>query len=282
MIASLYIDAVQILPEDDLSVGGLLSISGLGSPSPRREVISRARSHGEIDMTQYYSGRVLSLAGFTYGPDMATANSRFDTLKAALQLGTDHTLKFTRIGQPEEMVLCRVASSVDSSMEGASQIVKWAVDLFAPDPRIYASALQTVSYFPSAGGVGEGIDFDIDFPISFPGAVLTSMSATNAGTFPTSPVFTITGPVTNPIIDNITSGLSLYTQGLVMNAGDQVVVDMAARTLSIAGVVRMDYVDSSQTNWFDLIPGSNNLRLRGSSVSAGITALSVSFRDARI
>lgn len=284
MISTLYIDDLQILPDDGSNIGGLISIDGLGSPSPKKETISRSRAHGEIDLTLYYTGRVLSLVGYIYGPDMPTINTKLDTFKSKLQLGSDHLLKFRRLGMADdEQLAVRVASSVDIGMQsGAVQAIKWSMDLLAPDPRLYTSTERSGSYDPTAGAAGSGFSFPLVFPLVFAGDALTHLELTNQGNFPTPGVFTIEGPVTNPALDNDTTDQTFSTKGLILASGESAIIDMSRKSFSVQGVNRMDFVDSADTVWFDLIPGVNEMRLRGSGMSGGVTTLSATFHDARI
>lgn len=282
MIETLHIDGLQLLPDTGAGVGGLLGISGLGSPAPRPERVLKSRAHGEVDLTALYGGRVIGLLGYCYGPDMATAHSNFDILKNSVKLGSTHLLKFRRIGQAvDEQVSVRVASAVESPFAGASMQIKWSVELFAADPRIYSSTLNQGDYDPTTAGTA-GVELPLVFPLDFLGSGLSNLIVSNGGNFPTEPTFTISGPIVNPIIDNDTSGESLFTSGLTMIAGDSAVVDMAAKTFLLNGALRMDYVLAGTSKWFSLQPGETSLRLRGSGTSGGQTNLLVTFRDAKI
>lgn len=281
MISEAYIDSIQILP--DTGDHGLSSIGGLGSPSPRRDTISRPRAHGDIDFTRYYEGRVISLSGYTFGPTMEEANTKFDLLKAELLLGTDHLFRFRRIGMAEdEQLVVRAASAIDTELSGASMLIRWGVDLLAPDPRIYSASEKSGDYDPVAAGSGTGVVFPLVFPLVFAGVATTHLTVENSGNFSTPPIFTVSGPVTNPIIDNDTTGESIQTSGLTLAAGETIVIDVGRRVLEVAGVARMDYLDAGNTEWFELSPGSNDLRLRGGSMVLGQTSLAVTFHDARI
>lgn len=282
MIESMYLDSLQLLPHSDSNPHGVTSVDGLGSPSPRQDVHPRSRAHGSTDYTAYYSSRVISLSGFTYGATMSAANTSFDLLKAAMALGSDHTLKMLRIGQTDdETMVVRVASELAGIFAGASNVVKWSVDLLAADPRIYGLTTRTDVYDPTSSP-GSGLMLPLVFPLEFVGSSSSHLTLTNQGNFNTPPVFTIEGPIVNPILDNDTTGKSFYTSGLTMSAGDSIVVDMASRLLTVGGVNRLDYVDAALSYWFELQPGINLIRLRGSGMAAAQTSLAAAFHDARI
>jgi hypothetical protein len=280
-----YVDATKIHDVADAAIKSAISSHTgiLGSPAPRQLVRDRSRYHGSVDHSRWYAARVIELAGRVRGDTVADAQVQLDAFKKAVALGIEHVFKFRRSGFPEdERCVVRVAQQLDVESKPLARTIPWTLVLLASDPRIYGDALKSGSYDPTAGTPGTGIDFPIDFPIVFGTGSGSQLSVSNQGNFETPPVFTITGPVTTPIIDNDTTGESIYTKGLALLAGETAVVDVAKRTLTIAGVSRPDYVDAALTVWFELVVGTNLLRLRGSGMSGGQTQLAVSFRDARI
>lgn len=286
MLSSAYVDATQIHDAPNVA---LTRVSGLGSPPPRRRLVAHSERHGGVDYTKFYEPRVIPLAGEAWTTATVNVTAAFDALKEAFALdGGDVVFKFRRIGMAEdEYVTARVADELDWDINAAETFVKWAVTLIAADPRMYAVATKTGQYDPTTAGSGVGIDFQgtapgIKFPIDFAGTATTHLTVENQGNYPTPPVFTVTGPVTNPIVDNDTLGVSIYTQDLALTSGQTIVIDVEKRTATLAGVDRPDLIDARQTTWFSLVKGPNKLRLRGSGMVAAQTLLQVSFHDARI
>lgn len=287
---------------DTNNVPSWRSIKGLaGSPPPKADTRDRARRHGLVDRTEFYQARlieidnaVLSVArtpdvtGLAIpmaGADTGTLWQALDLLKGSFALGTEHVLTFQRTGMPEaERVTARVAGELTADVShDAPGVILWSVPLLAADPRIYSDTLKTATYQPVAGGAG-GLSFPLSFPLAFsadPSSAL--LNAENDGNFPTPPVWTITGPVTNPQIVDETTGESLFTINLSLLTGEELVIDVAGRDATINDTSRPDVIDASQSTWGELAVGTNVVRLLGTGmdVSAG-TALSVSFRDARI
>lgn len=264
---------------DDWQVPGLRSLTGLGSPAPRQDVIDKAAQHGAIDRTRFYSGRVLEARGIYPGDTVWTA---LDALKGRLALGTAHVLRFRRTGLAEdEQLEVIVASPVDDSSSYEAALVEWGVSLHAPDPRIYTAALRSDSYDPSAAVAGGGVGMPLAFPLVFSSNASGLFEVGNGGNFPTPPVLTITGPVVNPILDNVTTGESIK---LVYSLGesDTVEVDVAARSVTLNGASRPDLLTPQATTWWELHPGTNQLRLRGTGMALGKTELACAYRDARI
>lgn len=281
MLESAYIDDLQIHGGDAY---GIITF-GMGSPAPRAVVDLRPSEHGATDDTRWYGPRAFEVGGRVLGPDTAGLWPLVDALKASLVLGSWHVLKFRRSGLSyDERCLVRVDSAVDIPLVlGSTRMVSFGVSLFAADPRIYTDTQSSSSYDPTTSGTG-GLVFSLDFPLDFDVAAGSAqLVADNEGTIETPPRFVITGPVTNPIIDNDTTGLSIYTTGVALASGDTLVIDVATRTVLLNGTtLRPDLIDVALTTWFSLVPGTNLLRLRGSGMTASATELAVTFRSARI
>lgn len=283
MVEAAYIDDLQVHPPSANGIG-LTALDGMGSPVPRAVSDLRPSDHGATDATQFYGPRNVALIGNVRADSKAALWPIVDQLKAKLRLGSIHTFKFRREGLDyDEQMYVRVDSTVDVPLGlMPSPFVTFGVTLFAADPRIYSTTLVSGTYDPTDSGLG-GLSFPLDFPLDFDVADGSAqLSVDNEGTISSPPVITITGPVTNPIVDNDTSSMSVYTQNLALTAGSSLVLDMAARTVTLDGVSRPDLIDVSLTDWFYIEPGVNLLRLRGSDMASGQTTLSVAFHSARI
>lgn len=278
----LWIDDLQIHP---MAGSWLRTFRGLGSPAPRQVISLHASRHGAMDSTRYYDGRVLELEGqvMDSGGDPAVTWQTFDQLKGKLSLGASRTLRFLRTGlTQDEMIVATVAQVVDQQITtDQGPVINWAASLFAGDPRIYSATVRSGDYDPSASLAGGGINFPLTFPLTFTTTTATQLELVNGGQFATPPVLTIQGPVGNPIVDNDTLGQSIYIN-FTLGSSDQVVVDVAKRTVTLNGASRVDLFDASKSSWWEMPPGTNRIRLRGSGTVTNQTHLSVAYRDASI
>lgn len=278
MLESLFIDDLQ-LHETDTSIIKQRS-KGFGSPPPRPVVRALAERHGVIDDTDLYGPRRFELVGGLFGADSAATWQLFDDLKERLALGSQHVLRFRRKGRSEdERCIVKVASEVGDRI--GYGWLEWDVDLLAADPRVYSAALKSGSYDPTDALTGGGVSFPLAFPLTFSTTTASHLVLLNAGNFKTPPVLTIDGPVANPFLDNDTIGDSIAIAN-VLGANDRIIVDVAARTVTLNGADRRDLISVSQTRWWELIKGTNRIRLRGTGMSAGQTLLTCQYRDARI
>jgi Siphovirus-type tail component, C-terminal domain len=267
------------------SNGVALTTFDLGSPSPRSIIDTRPGQHGATDATRYYGPRLIALGGRVVASTAASLWSNFDDLKGALVAGSTHTLKIVRDGTGiAERCQVRVDGALESPVVAGTvgPIMRFGVTLLAPDPRWYSDTLSQGSYDPTDSGTG-GLTFDLDFELTFNVSSGATLTTDNQGTISTPPYFTVTGPVVNPKITNETTGESIYTTGLALSTGATVEIDVANRRCLLGGTTsRPDLIDSSLTEWFELQPGINQLRMTGSGMSASATNLAVSYRSARI
>lgn len=281
MIVEAYVDGTQIHggPSD-------IAISTFARSVPPRIVRDlRPDQHGEVVSTRHYGAAVYSLTGFVRGATVAAAHETFDELRRLLVLnGEDHTFTFRREGFDfDEQFAFRLNGNIDAPWSSSSRLIRWGCELVSADPRLYSATEVSASYDPEEEGFG-GLFFPLEFPLDF-GVDDTSSRLTvdHEGTVPTPPVFVVTGPVTNPIIDNETTGLSIHTTETELASGDTLTFDVASRNVILGGTTsRPDLIDVVPTDWFFIVPGVNQLRLRGDDMALGETELAVTFRNARI
>lgn len=144
------------------------------------------------------------------------------------------------------------------------------VEFWATDPRIYsqASTTQTVT---QAVPSGTGLTFPITFPLSFGGAVVGGQFvATNAGEFAAPWTATIAGPITNPTLENVTTGQTLAFTGSVGSSETLVVSSLDRAVLLNGSASRYSWLVVGSA-WWQLAPGANTVRLAGTSGSGSVS-----------
>lgn len=149
----------------------------------------------------------------------------------------------------------------------------------ASDPKRYA---VTESTSPMVGlpspGIG-GLTFPLTFPLTFgtPGTP-GSVTVTNAGEVPTWPVYTLTGPITGPVITTGASTLR-FASDFELELGQTAVIDSDTRSILINGVARPDVL--VQREWAYLPKESSTVvTFSGQGVYDPAAGLVVSWRPA--
>lgn len=250
----------------------------------RRVQEDKRNRNGIIDRTRpLYGSQTIDLAGYVDAGSPGASETAFDVLEGYLTAEGAHTFRFRRLGLTEdEQVTFTLGDGPDAPAEGyAGRTVKYSVTLVGADPRVYSATLKSSSYDPTGSLSGGGMTLPMVFPLTFSSTTATELYLSNQGQTPTPPIFTVKGPVANPIIDNDTTAESIYLL-YTLGAADTVIIDVAARTVTLNGAIRQDLFDASRSKWFELGRGETRVRLRGSNMAAGQTLLTVTFRDARV
>ena len=262
----------------------LAEIEGLADqPDLRTSDRTRLRRHGMLPGDDFLDGRAVTVELEVNGVDDADFASRMAALKLALSPGgSEAPLSFKIPGvagggvrrmnaRPRKLAL---PITVERYLLGR---MPRAVVLFeATDPRLYDDSQSSAS--TALAATPSGHTWNNTWNLSW-GSSGTSGSifAINSGTFPTPPLFRIDGPVTNPSIENITTGETLGFTNLTLGAGEWLDVDTDARTVLLGGTSsRFEKLTTAQ--WFDLRPGTTELRFRGTT--AGSPLLTVYWRSA--
>lgn len=143
------------------------------------------------------------------------------------------------------------------------------VEFHCTDPRIYSDTLSTstVTQATSSGG----LVMPALAPLAFGGtATGGQFVATNTGEFFAPWTATISGPVTNPRIENVTTGQTVSFTGTVA-AGETLAVSSLDRTVILNGTASRYSWLTAGSSWFDLPAGNSTIRFAGVSGSGQMT-----------
>jgi hypothetical protein len=266
---------------------GFVSANGLvDQPELRTNDRTRLRRHGLLPGDDFLGGRSVVVELEVFGEDDATFQTNIDALKAALAPGSDEAVLAFQVpgvagggvrrlnARPRKLNLPIEVNRFFYRMPIA------AVEFFATDPRIYDDTEQSLStgLEASVAGLSWNLTWNLNWGGSSTG---NSFNATNSGTFSTPFTVRFDGPVTNPIIENVTTGEKLALtadSGLVLGSGEFVELDTEARTVLLGGTASRYSKLSSDSTWFDLPPGSTELRFSGTT--SGSPTMTVTFRSA--
>lgn len=283
------------MPTDWTLTFGAITIGGAGSPyqlarltgfheSPEVRTADqiRARAHGLFAGTDFLGGR--SIMAEVEVVAQHPNETIWQAFSAALVPGAgDETtlgVQFPGLASGTAVQVGARVRKLSLPIDRAylnghgSALVEW----YATDPRVYSQTLNTATA-NQATVAGTGVTFPVTFPLSFGGAVSGGqLMATNAGEFTAPWVATISGPIDNPILENITTGQTLAFTGSLI-AGETLVVDSLARSVLLNGTASRYSWLVVGSQWFGVQPGANAIRLAG---TAGSGSVSFSYRSAWI
>jgi hypothetical protein len=260
----------------------ILSVDGLeGLPAIRNQDDNRGYQDGMFSGRDFLGGRTISITFQTFATSGGnSAQTNFNLIQAKLLPQTSGTTPLYFILPPsgEQFVNARVRvlrTSVDPNYTYG--MITSQVEFFCPDPNYYDSTQQSASLSVSAAP-GRTYDRIYNLVYGF-GSSATLTNIVNGGWATTYPVITITGPITNPVVGNVTTGNYLNLSGTITNT-DTLIVDTQNRLITLNGVSARNLLSTG--TWFDAPSGTSQYYLTGSTTTAGLTAATVTWYNAYI
>lgn len=251
------------------------------APNPRTSFSPRPGEHGAFDGPAFLESRVVTITGCAIATSWTAASQARDIIASVCgdpSLGLS-TLIVYATGNPTMQALVRRSAETRTESLGDGILVAFSIILTAPDPRRYSTTLTTQFIGLPQPPTG-GLAFPLVFPLDFGGSLAGGeMSLTNAGTMATWPTWQILGPLTGPVITNVTTGEQLsFDPAFVVPAGQTLTINTDAKTVVLTGINRRDTLFAA--NWFRLLPGTTAIRFTSASGSDPAARLTVSYREA--
>jgi hypothetical protein len=252
---------------------------GTGNAPSRRITEQGPLQHGDTDVDVRLDPRVF-MESFILTP--ASLSDHYTMRSALLAVfrpsATKMNLRWTLDNGAVRQIDCAVIGGPTfSSAEREGFAQKMVVQFRANDPTFY-DPTQNATTFGVGGGAG-AFSFPLSFPVSFGGSTVNQTSTISyAGTWRDYPTIVIVGPITNPIITNVTTGDILDFTGITIIAGDSYTIDCRygfKTIVNAAGTNKIaDLTDASDLATFsleaapDATGGLNDLRVTGTSANA--------------
>lgn len=251
----------------------------VGSPAVRAVTQSRPGQDGEDDTTAHFGAAAVSLQVLLEPAPGRTLTAMVDALRRFCHPAARPFLILERDGSQRRIRLRadQTSSPITSPTHQRVQ-VSWR----APDG-VMESAAEQVGTATATTDMRAGRVYPRSYPLRYASSSpLGAVTVVNDGTAPTWPVLRLYGPVTDPRVENQTTGERLLFTGLSVAAGDWLEVDCRERTVLVNGLPgqsrlsRLSFVDSE---FLTLQPGSNTLRYFPPVFAAG-ARLEVRYRSA--
>jgi hypothetical protein len=264
-------------PYQILSVDGLESLPGI-----RNQDDNRGYHDGMFTGRDFLNGRTISIIFNTFGNNAGSAQSNYNIIQSILLPQTSGTtplfFKFPNSPASEQFVDARVRAlrtTVDPNYTYG--YITSMVEFFCPDPNYYDSNLQTsvMSFSPI---LGRTYNKTFDYNYGGGSSVITT-TISNIGWATTYPTITITGPITNPVIGDLTSGNVLNFTG-TYSALDVLEIDLYNQLVTLNGSAARNLLISG--TWFDAPPGNSLYYFTGTGTLVGTTQATVSWYSAYI
>lgn len=269
-------------PAWQLEIGGLVLGSGtsyqihadgpdgFGLPDLRTSDLPRPQDHGMFFGADFFASRTLAFDVWLLADTAADATVLMDSLLAVWQppAGVDGLAPLTiRLpGLVDRVLYGRPRRLAYNTSRLRAGVVAASLQYEAADPRLYSAtgAIATVD-LPTVAG---GLTWPTGWPLVWGTGSAGGTSVQNDGNFGSRPIVTFHGDLIGLSLENITAGKTFRMQdGYELAADETLVVDFDARTVLLDGTAsRYGDVDSS-SQWWELAPGENQLRLGAHSGS---------------
>lgn len=261
----------------------VLNVDGLeGLPDVSTQDSDRGYNDGMFSGRDFIRGRTLIFQILTLAGGGNSAQANYNTLQANLiiqQQGTTQ-LNFKLSPTDNEYILNGRVRGVKTMVdpEYTYGFIRSQVTIFCPDPRYYSATATNASLSPAPA---LGRTYNRTYNVTYGGGSIgTSTAITNTGDWTTYPTITITGPVTNPTIGNITTNQYITVNYNLANT-DTLVVDLDQKTVTLNGNYARNLI-AGNSQWFGAPPGTSNYYFTGTNTLVGTTTATVTYRSAWI
>lgn len=269
----------------------------------RSSDVPKQGGHGVDTSLAFYGPRDLPFYVQIIAPDRSTLVSMEQTLRRALYLRAAQSyldedgyklIAFTDEDTIAKQTYARIIDPPEFEMvEDTLQRTRLvSFEMRADDPTLYAQtatnddgpeSFQTTTYTLQDGALQTIKDGDLP---TIQDSIFTSVSVSNSGTYDSPPEIIISGPSTNPVVTNQTTGKKMEfskSGGVSLNAGETLTINVASGSIvkTVSGVdtdVSGNMSDDSQ--WIYIQRGTNAFTVEDDTTDDLSAQLSVTFRAA--
>lgn len=253
-------------------------VEGLEAPSVSTSSFNKSGMDGIYVTNQFRRERRITLRGQIIATSTADLKTQRQLLLAALAPSKTNTIldnkvmSFTTLDDSEYRINVQILA-VKMPIENITNS-SFLIDILATDSNIQGEDLHTETIQTRSGG-GHAVPYVL--PVVFEGGVGGSIVINNAGDADSYPTVRLYGPLTNPRIENQTTG-KWISLTLSIEAGSYIEIDMENRTIIQGDMTNRIGVKSDDSRFWYLAPGDNTIVL-SSSVQGEAGYAEVIFRD---
>lgn len=238
-------------------------IEGFDLPGIRTIRGQRSGQSGSYFGAQIYDSRRISIKGTIFSSSVTEALERRREIQMALPLYPERLA--VRILDDDGHAYLLYAQVIDFKMPISRARMKslFKLELEAPDATIYddtgGSGLSAKLHKAVPGGVVMNSTSPVFGFSFFFSAGNPNTSINNSGLIDVSPVITIEGRITNPVLTNVTTGQEFSMEGYSTADDAVTVIDMQNHTAKLNDGNVFGYIADVSEFW-NLAPGTNEIR----------------------
>jgi hypothetical protein len=241
--------------------------------APKTHYEERPTGPGAWWSRSYQSGKPIVVSGYGRAADLAGRERARLQLLGLFVDGGLHTLTYDS-GDSVRTAKVGLNGTPRFAVRRNKTSFGWQLPLFNPDGVMYGATPRTTAAVQSSSLATDGLDWEtgggldwdeggqgLDWGTSGSGGFL---SLDNAGNVEAWPVFTLAGPLIQPVLTDPVTGRQLYYSG-ALSVGQTLVIDTSPqnRSVKLDGVDRFGFMLSAQ--WMSIPPGGQLLLQFGGS-----------------
>jgi len=261
----------------------LVNVSGLESPTVRLPRFNLPGTSGAFISNALYGERAIKIKGVVNAPDGSriTYLSNRTKLINAIAFARDNSdvlhpniLNITLENGQQFAINCYVDTPVAMGFtEDQTDYEEFLITLVSPDATITSSVESSYSISLPIGG---GTTIPTVIPISLAPSSGGVTVVNNIGSAKVYPIITLTADLTNPYINNQTTGEFMKINYVLSIGDDPLVIDCGAQTIT-QGASDVTGIQSIDSQFWGLLSGNNTI---GFSAAAGSGTANVAFYPA--
>ena len=258
------------------------NVEGLESlPGIRNQDDNRGYNDGMFTGRDFLAGRTITITFNTFASPGYSAQENYNIIQRALLPQTQGTtpLYFMLSDNLTEQVAYARVRGMQTPIDPnyTYGYIVSQVEFFCPNPAYYASNVQTADMLFSAD-LGRTYNKSFNYTYGGGSATITT-TINNAGWANTYPTITINGPITAPVVGNLTQNAQLNFIG-TYSSSDLLVVDLYNKLITLNGNPARNTLLSG--TWFSAQPGNNEFYFSGTGTLVGTTKAVVTWQSAYI
>jgi len=270
-------DAVSVVLESGIMtpvnlsyLGYLVGHEGWGMPPITRYEEAGPLQDGSTDRGYRIEPRI---GKFVFNFGMTTKSDLYykrEEVRRYFSPGTLLKIRFT-VGTTVKEILGYYYGDMDLGYEaGMWGAQKFVVSVKCGDPTFYNPVSE---YIWIGGGGGTGLVIPLVLPFNIGSSVIdTTLVASNNGDADEYPYITLTGPITSPVIRNVTYGWKLDFTGITINAGVTYEINLKYGYKTVKQLPSTNKLselsNDSDLSSFRIKPGDNDIKLTGTGTTS--------------
>ena len=263
----------------------VVTVTGVGSAPVRRLSQRGPLQHGETDIGFRLDPRSINLVLAFAPATLALADAARDTLARIFgpRQSIPVQLRYTRDDAAVRQLDCYAVGMVDMPVTEEDRIgvlQRVAVQLQASAPAWYDPEQKSLRVAGSIAGTPSSVPLAMPWVVGG-ASVAGSYAVSYMGTFDEYPIIVVTGPITDPVITNTTTGDALSFVGTTIANGDSYTIDLryGFKTVTDSGgtnrIAKLT-TSSALATWrlaslLETSDGNNGISISGTGAGAATT-----------